>query len=67
MRIDRVKLITEMARQEKSSNRLCAQAGIARATLSGVRGGKSCAPDTAVKIANALGVRLEDILHKEGA
>lgn len=65
MRIDRVKLIAEMARQEITSIRLAEMAGVSRVTVSAVRCGKACAPTTAEKIAAALGVSVESIIMKE--
>lgn len=65
MRIDRVKLIAEMAKRDITSIRLAEKAGISRVTVSSVRCGKACAPDTAGKIAAALGVTVESIIRKE--
>ena len=65
MRIDRVKLIAEMARQEISCIRLAEKAGLGRVTITATRSGKSCSPATAVKIAKALGVPVESIFKKE--
>ena len=65
MRIDRVKLITEMAKQEITSIRLAEMAGLSRVSVSAVWLGKACAPTTAEKIATALGVSVESIIRKE--
>lgn len=65
MRIDRVKLIAEMARQDITSIRLAEAADVARTTISAVRCGKTCTPAIANKIAAALGVPLENIVTKE--
>ncbi|WP_294496674.1 helix-turn-helix transcriptional regulator [uncultured Gemmiger sp.] len=65
MRIDRVKLIAEMAQQDITSIRLAEMAGVSRVTVSAVRCGKACAPVTARKIAAALGVPVDSIIKKE--
>lgn len=39
--------------------------GVSKATLSAVSNGKSCAYDTAVKIASSLGVDVEELIEKE--
>lgn len=61
MRIDRVKLIAEMARRDISCNRLVELAGVSRPTLTAVRSGKSCSMKTAEKLASVLG---RDIIEK---
>lgn len=61
MRIDRVKLIAEMARRDISCNRLVELAGVSRPTLTAVRSGKSCSKETAEKLAAVLG---RDIIEK---
>ena len=42
MRIDRVKLIAEMARQDVGVADLSQRATVSRATITALRGGKSC-------------------------
>lgn len=61
IRIDRVKLITEMARQEISVSQLAEQAGISMATISGVRSGKTCTERVGDAIAEALGIPLKEL------
>ena len=65
MRIDRVKLIAEMARQDISCKALVEKSGVSRVTITATRSGKSCSPAPAGKIAKALGVSVESILKKE--
>lgn len=65
MRIDRIKLITEMARQDLTQLRLAELSGISRATISGIQNGRSCSGQTAVKIADALHVSLDDLLESK--
>ena len=64
MRINRVKLITEMARQDVTQLRLAELSGISRATISGIQNGRSCSSKTAVKIADTLKVPIEQLLEK---
>lgn len=63
MRINRVKLITEMARQDMTQLRLVELSGVSRSTISGIQSGRSCSIRTAVKIADALKVPLETLLE----
>lgn len=51
MRIDRIKLITELAKQEMTQKRLAELSGVSRTTINYIRGGKSCTYETAMKIA----------------
>lgn len=67
MRIDRIKLVTEMARAELGVNALAARAGMSRATVTAIKTGKSCQEETAAKIAAALGVPLDALVEKRGA
>ena len=64
MRIDRVKLIAEMARQDLTVKSLAEKSGVSRLTLTNVRGGKSCAESTGKAIARALGVPVESIIEE---
>jgi len=67
MRIDRAKLKYELARRDMQQNRLSELTGISRATLSAIAGGKSCAPQTAGKIARALDMPVEHLIAQDGA
>lgn len=62
MRIDRVKLITEMARQEIKVAELAENADVSRVTVTAMRGGKSCSRNSALHVARALGVDLSELL-----
>ena len=66
MRIDRVKLITEMARANVGVNALAASTGMSRATITAIRTGKSCQKDTAVRLASALHIPLDNLLEERG-
>lgn len=61
MRIDRVKLIAEMARKGINVNQLSELACVSRCTVSAMRGGKRCTENTVKRIANALGVTVDDL------
>ena len=63
MRIDRVKLIAEMARRDVTSTRLAEAAGVSRVTVSALRCGKTCTAETAGKIARALGEDVTEIME----
>jgi len=62
MRLDRIKLITEMAKQEINQKELAKKCGLTRTTLNSIVGGKSCSDVTAVKIATGLGVSVESLM-----
>lgn len=63
MRLNRVKLITEMAKQDITQLKLVELSGVSRATLSGIQNGRSCSSRSAIKIADALKVPLETLLE----
>lgn len=63
MRIDRVKLVTELARRDMNQRRLSELSGVSRVTISSIRGGRSCSETTAQKIADALNIDLKKILE----
>ncbi|KJF41120.1 hypothetical protein TQ39_02600 [Ruthenibacterium lactatiformans] len=65
MRIDRVKLIAEMARQEITVNELAEKACVSRVTITAARGGKSCSRNSVLHIAHGLGVEVSELLPKE--
>lgn len=64
MRIDRVKLVTELAKQDLTQKRLAELAGVSRATINCIRSGKSCSEEIGSKIAKALNVPIEKLLEK---
>lgn len=64
MRIGRIKLIAEMARQDININELSEKACISRCTLSALRGGKSCTENTVKRVAAALGVTVESLMER---
>lgn len=64
MRIDRMKFMLALVRAEMTTTELAEKAGISRATVSSIKRGASCSEQSAFKIADALGVKLETILEK---
>ena len=64
MRIDRIKFISELAKQELTLTDFSKKIGVNRTTLSNVKSGKSCRDDIAYKIANGLGVSIKDLIKE---
>lgn len=64
MRIDRVKLIAEMARRNITSRELAEKALVSRVTVSAMRCGKSVTENSARSVARALGVELAELLEE---
>ena len=62
MRIDRVKHIAEMARRDIKVQELADKATVSRATVTALRGGKSCNENSIRRVAQALDVPLEALL-----
>ena len=65
MRIDRIKLIAEMARQNVTAVELAKFAGVSRSTVISLRGGKSCRENSIRHVARALGVPVEALLETD--
>lgn len=63
MRIDRIKLVTELTRQEMTQKELAERSGVSRATVNYIKCGKSCTKEVAQKIAIGLGVKIEELLE----
>lgn len=63
MRIDRIKLVTELAKRDMTQKRLAELSGVSRQTINNIRGGKSCTDEIGQKIADALEVKLEKIME----
>lgn len=55
MRINRVKFAAALVRADMTGKQLAELAGVSRGTVTAVRSGKSCSPETAQKLANILG------------
>ncbi|MCD7777981.1 MAG: helix-turn-helix transcriptional regulator [Clostridiales bacterium] len=63
MRIDRIKLITLMLEKDIKTQELAKKTGLARATISAARGGKSCSTETVLRLAKGLNVPLEELIE----
>ena len=61
MRLCRIRLVTELAKRNMTSQALAKQAGVSRATISAIKNGRSCSNNTAEKIAEVLGLPVEDL------
>ena len=64
MRLDRVKLIAEMARQNMTRGRLAELSGVSKTTISNITSGKSCSYLAGNAIINALGVKPEELIEE---
>lgn len=64
MRIDRVKFVSELTKQDLTQKELAEKAGISRATVNYIKSGKSCTDEIGNKIAAALNVPIEKLLEK---
>ena len=62
MRINRERFAAALIRLDLNGNQLAEKSGVSRGTVTAVRTGKSCAPETAYKLAAVLG---KDILEGE--
>lgn len=63
MRLDRIKLKTALLQSGMKQYELAEKIGLTRNTINAVCGGKSCAEDTAKKIAAGLGVKLSELVE----
>lgn len=64
MRIDRIKLITELAKRDMTQAKLAELSGVSRATVNYIKGGKSCSDEVGNKLAAALGIPVEKLIEK---
>lgn len=55
MRIDRVAFAAALARADLNCKQLAEKSGVSRVTITSVKSGKSCSPETAEKLARVLG------------
>ena len=63
MRIDRLKHVTELEKQDMTQKRLAELSGVSRATINYIKGGKRCTDEVGQKIAGALGVDVTEIIE----
>ena len=64
MRIDRIKLVAELARRDMTQGKLAELAGVSRATVNYIKGGTSCSDEVGNKIAGALNMPVEELIEK---
>ena len=62
VRIDRIKFATALLKADINMKELSERSGMSRTTISAVKQEKSCSPETAQKLADGLGVKLESLL-----
>lgn len=65
MRIDRIKFVALIAKKDLTLTELARNSGLSRQTLSCVKQGKRCSPETANKIAKALCTDVREIMEVE--
>ena len=63
MKINRMVLVAAMAKNSMTSIMLSKKANVSKATLSAVKNGKTCTYNTAAKIAEALSLKVEDLIE----
>lgn len=63
MRLNSIKLVTTMMRHDLTQKQLAERAGVSRATISGIKCGRSCSDRVGIKIAEALQVPIEKLLE----
>ena len=63
IRIDRIKLITELEKRDMTQKRLAELSGVSRATINYIKGGKRWTDEVGQKIAKALGVDVTEIIE----
>lgn len=56
MRINRERFVAALVRLDITGNQLAEKAGVSRGTVTAVKTGKSCSPQTAEKLASILGL-----------
>lgn len=63
MRIDRERLAAALAGSSLKVYELAERSGLSRGTVTAIKNGKSCSKDTAQRLAQGLGVSLEQLLE----
>lgn len=63
MRINRVALVTELAKRDMTQKKLAELSGVSRVTINYIKAGKSCTDEVGNKIADALQVPVENLIE----
>lgn len=63
MKINTKKMMLAMAELQMSVNEIAEKSGVSRGTVSAIRAGKTCRPDIAGKIAQALDKPLIELIE----
>ena len=61
MKLDSIKMMTCLIKQDLNMTDLADKSGLSRQTIYGIKAGRKCSELTAEKIATALGVAVKDI------
>lgn len=64
MRINRIKFVSELTKQEMTQTELAKKAGVSRMTINGIKADRSCSDKVGMKIAEVLQVPIEKLLEK---
>lgn len=62
VKLDDVKLFIAMSKSGLNSMEVSTAAGISRTTFSAIKNGRTCNPQTAYKIANALNIDVGELI-----
>ena len=63
MRINRIKLVAELAKRDMTQSKLAELAGVSRATVNYIKAGKSCTDEVGKKIADALQISVSELIE----
>lgn len=63
MRIDRIKFVAALAKQDMTQKKLAELSGVSRATINYIKSGKSCTDEVGEKIAKALKMPISELLE----
>jgi putative transcriptional regulator len=63
MRINVTKLLLSLGEQQMSINELADKSGVSRNTISAIKAGKTCRPDIAGRIAQAINRPLAELIE----
>ena len=65
MRINKQNLLCAMVRAEMNNQKLASRSGVSVTQISNIRQGRGSTIDTAAKLANALGVSVEELIERD--